>query len=274
VNPIEWKVRSGMMAQFSPRELPSGLGTELAGVVDQLGEGVTDWTVGQDVLGFSVTPAYAELAVCNATDIVPRPGGIPWEIAGGTPVGARTAYRVLDLLELKPGETLLIHAAAGGVGLFATQLALERGAHVIGTASESNHEFLSSIGATPVSYGDGLYDRVLELAPGGVDAVLDASGRGELPLSIGLAGGPDRVITIVAAQQAAELGVRFSGGPGTPVDTGAALTVAVDLLVSGRLELPIWRTHRLADAAAAHAESEAGHLRGKIVLLPDPPSAG
>jgi NADPH:quinone reductase-like Zn-dependent oxidoreductase len=268
VNPIEWKVRSGMMAQFSPRPLPSGLGVELAGVIDRLGDGVTDFTVGQDVLGFAVTPTYAELALCDTTAVVVRPGGISWEVAAGVPVGARTAYRVLDLLGLKSGEMLLIHAAAGGVGVFATQLALERGAHVIGTASEANHEFLTSVGATPVTYGEGLRERVLAVAPDGVDAVLDASGRGELPLSIELAGGPDRVLTIVAAQQAAELGVVFSGGPGVVVDTIAALTEAVDLIVAGRLTLPIWHIYPLAEAGAAHIESERGHGRGKIVLLP------
>ncbi len=173
-----------------------------------------------------------------------------------------------------PARRCSIHAAAGGVGVFATQFAVERGARVIGTASEANQEFLRSIGAVPVVYGDGLRERILELAPEGVDAVLDASGRGELPLSVELAGGPERVVTIAAAQEASQLGVRFSGGPGAVVDTHAALSQAVDLLVADRLQVPIWRTYPLADAAAAHAESERGHLRGKIVLIPDPYSAG
>jgi NADPH:quinone reductase-like Zn-dependent oxidoreductase len=274
VNPIEWKVRSGMMAQVRPLAFPAGLGVELAGVIDQLGDGVTEFGVGEEVLGYAASPAYAELAVCKAGDVVARPGGISWEEGAAIPVGARTAYRVLELLHPGPGETLLIHAAAGGVGIFATQFAIELGARVIGTASEANHEFLRSIGAVPVAYGDGLRERVLEIAPDGVDAVLDASGRGELPLSVELAGGPDRVVTIAAAQEAAQLGVQFSGGPGTVVDTHAALTEAVDLLVAGRIQVPIWRTYPLADAAAAHAESERGHLRGKIVLIPDPYSAG
>jgi NADPH:quinone reductase-like Zn-dependent oxidoreductase len=274
VNPIEWKVRSGMMAQVRPLEFPAGLGVELAGVIDKLGDGVTELGLGEEVLGYASTPAYAELAVCDADHVVARPGGISWEEGAAVPVGARTAYRVLELLNPVPGETLLIHAAAGGVGIFATQFAIERGARVIGTASEANHEFLRSIGAVPVAYGDGLRERVLEIAPDGVDAVLDASGRGELQLSVELAGGPARVVTIAAAQDAAQLGVRFSGGPGAVVDTHAALSHAVDLLVADRLQVPIWRTYSLADAAAAHAESERGHLRGKIVLIPDPYSAG
>jgi NADPH:quinone reductase-like Zn-dependent oxidoreductase len=274
VNPIEWKVRSGLMAQVRPLEFPAGLGVELSGVIDQLGDGVTDLGLGEEVLGYAATPAYAELAVCNADHLVARPGGISWEDGAAIPVGARTAYRVLELLHPVPGETLLIHAAAGGVGIFATQFAIELGARVIGTASEANHEFLRSIGAVPVAYGEGLRERVLEISPDGVDAVLDASGRGELPLSVELAGGPDRVVTIAAAQEASQLGVRFSGGPGAVVDTHAALTQAVDLLVAGRLQVPIWRTYPLADAGAAHAESERAHLRGKIVLTPDPYSAG
>ena len=274
VNPIEWKVRSGMMAQVRPLEFPAGLGVELAGVIDELGDDVTDLGLGEEVLGYAATPAYAELAVCDADNVVARPGGISWEEAAAVPVGARTAYRVLQLLQPAPGETLLVHAAAGGVGIFATQFAIERGARVIGTARTANHEFLRSVGAVPVAYGDGLRERVLEIAPEGVDAVLDASGRGELPLSVELAHGPDRVVTIAAAQEAGNLGVRFSGGPGAVVDTHAALTAATDLLVSGRLTVPIWRTYPLAEAAAAHAESERGHLRGKIVLIPDPYSAG
>lgn len=274
VNPIEWKLRSGMMAQVRQLQFPAGLGVELAGVIDKLGDGVTELGLGEEVLGYASTPAYAELAVCDADDVVARPGGISWEQGAAVPVGARTAYRVLGLLQPAPGETLLIHAAAGGVGIFATQFAIERGARVIGTASEANQEFLRSIGAVPVVYGDGLRERILELAPEGVDAVLDASGRGELPLSVELAGGPERVVTIAAAQEASQLGVRFSGGPGAVVDTHAALSHAVDLLVADRLQVPIWRTYPLADAAAAQAESERGHLRGKIVLIPDPYSAG
>jgi NADPH:quinone reductase-like Zn-dependent oxidoreductase len=269
VNPIEWKLRSGMMASSGQRELPSGLGTELAGVVDELGEDVSGLGVGDQMLGRAVTPAYAELAVCKVDDLVSKPDGISWEVAGGLCIGAQTSYRVLALLDLKPGETLLIHAAAGGVGIFATQVAIARGANVIGTAGAHNQGFLRSIGATPVLYGDGLADRVRAIAPDGVDAVLDCSGRGELPLSIELAGGPERVVTIVSAREAAELGAQFTGGPSArAIDVSGALPEAIELILAGHLEAPVWRAYPLAEAAAAHAESEAGHLRGKIVLVP------
>ena len=269
VNPFETKVRRGLMAQAGPRELPSGLGSELAGVVDQVGEGVTAWAVGDEVLGASTTPAYAELALADPGALVGKPPELDWVTAAAVPIGARTAYRVLEQLHVGAGDVLLIHAAAGAVGLFAIQFATARGATVIGTASDSNHDFVRSLGATPVAYGDGLRERVLAIAPDGVDAVLDASGRGELPLSIELAGGTERVITI-AAPDAAAHGVTFSGGGGggPGVDVSAAIPTAVELIAAGRMQVPIWKTYPLAQAAEAHAESEGGHLRGKIVLLP------
>ena len=267
VNPIECKVRRGAMAEVHPLRLPTGLGSELAGVVDQVGEGVAALQVGDEVLGFSTTPAYAELALADPAALTAKPADLDWATAAGLPIGVRTAYRVLELLHVADGDVLLIHAAAGGVGLFAVQLARARGATVVGTASESNHEFLRSLGATPVTYGDGLGERVRGVAPAGVDAVLDASGRGELPLSIELAGGTERVLTI-AAPDAAKYGVAFSGGAGGPtVDVSSAIPLALELIAAGRLQVPIWKTYPLADAAAAHAESEGGHLRGKIVLL-------
>lgn len=267
VNPYDWKVRRGLMASGADGPVePQGLGVDLAGVVDQVGEGVTAFAVGDEVLGSASTPAYAEQALAVPANLVTRPATIPWEIAGAIGTAGRTAYRVLRQLDVQTGETLLVHGAAGGVGLFADQLALARGVAVIGTAGEGNHEFLRTLGVIPVVYGDGLEDRVRAVAPDGVDAVFDTAGRGALAASVALAGGADRVITI-ADGDARRYGVRFSGGDeGT--DTSGALAEIVDLIVAGALEVPIWRTYPLAEAAAAHAESEAGHVRGKIVLVP------
>jgi NADPH:quinone reductase-like Zn-dependent oxidoreductase len=265
VNPIEWKIRRGMFAQVSPRELPSGLGSDVAGTVEEVGDGVSEFQVGDELLGSSATPSYAELALARPSDLVAKPAEIPWEVAGGLAIAAKTAWRTLAELHVASGETLLIHAAAGGVGVVAVQLARARGARAIGTAGDSNHEFLRSLGATPVTYGDGWEQRVRALAPDGVDAVLDASGRGELPGSIELAGGTERVVTI-AARDAAEHGV-FSSGAQSTVDVSPALAEVVALIAAGKVVIPIWRTYPLAEAAAAHAESEAGHARGKIVLF-------
>jgi NADPH:quinone reductase-like Zn-dependent oxidoreductase len=268
VNPIEYKIRSGFMASRRQIELPAGLGSELSGVVDQVGDGVSEFAIGDEVLGLSQTPAYAELALSDPKQLVRKPANVDWAPAGGVAIAARTSYTVLGLLDLKPGETLLMHAAAGGVGIVASQLARARGARVIGTAREDNHDFLRSIGVEPVTYGDGLADRVRALAPDGVDAVFDASGRGELPVSIELAGGPERVVTI-AAYDSADYNVVFAGPEqAAKFDPHAAISEVVGLLGDGKLELPVWKTYPLADAAAAHRESENGHLRGKIILLP------
>lgn len=264
VNPADWKRRQGLWSS-GPLEEPAGLGYDLAGVIEAVGEGVTSTAVGDEVLGTG-TETYATLALATPGSLANRPSEVPWEVAGAVGVAGRTAYRVLRQLEVGPGDTLLIHAAAGGVGIVATQLAIAWGATVVGTAGRDNQAFVRELGATPVLYGDGLEDRVREVAPDGIDAVLDASGRGELALSVQLAGGPDRVLTI-AASDAAEHGVRFSGGD-EGVDVTDAFPELARRLAAHEVVLPVWRTYPLTEAADAHRASEDGHLRGKIVLLP------
>ncbi|MER5799062.1 NADP-dependent oxidoreductase [Streptomyces sp. RLB3-17] len=266
VNPIDWKILRGYMSQVMPLDLPAGLGSDVAGVVDQVGEGVTAFEVGDEVLGASITPSYAQSALADPAVLVAKPASVPWEVAGSLAGPGITAWEVLNKLKIAKGETLLVHAAAGGVGTFAVQLAVARGARVIGTASESNHEQLRSLGAEPVTYGEGLVDRVRAIAPQGVDAVLDASGRGEIPDSIELAGGPARVLTLVAFD-AADTGIQVHMS--VPGESGAqALRDILSLMEKGRLRVPIWRTFPLAEAADALQVSQAGHLGGKIVLLP------
>ncbi|MET7781324.1 NADP-dependent oxidoreductase [Streptomyces sp. NPDC005388] len=266
VNPIDWKILRGYMSQVMPLDLPAGLGSDVAGVVDQVGAGVTAFEVGDEVLGASITPSYAQSALADPAVLVAKPASVSWEVAGSLAGPGITAWEVLDKLEIAKGETLLVHAAAGGVGTFAVQLAVARGARVIGTASESNHEQLRSLGAEPVTYGEGLVDRVRAIAPQGVDAVLDASGRGEIPDSIALAGGPARVLTLVAFD-AADTGIQVHMS--APGGNGAqALRDILNLMEQGRLRVPIWRTFPLAEAADALQVSQAGHLGGKIVLLP------
>ena len=267
VNPIDGKMLQGLMTNEITLQLPAGLGSDVAGVVDQVGEGVTDLAVGDAVLGSSVTPSFAEYALAAPADLIGKPDDLDWAVASTLAGAGGTAYTALRRLDLQAGQTLLIHAAAGGVGTFAVQLAVAHGVRVIGTASEANHDYLRSIGAVPVSYGDGLEQRVRSVAPDGVDAVLDASGRGEIPLSIQLTGDPHRVLTLVAFD-AADTGIQINvGGAGS--DLGPALRELVGLLEQRRLTVPIWRTYPLAQAAAALDASGAGHLNGKIVLLPD-----
>ncbi|BCJ49524.1 hypothetical protein Asp14428_09990 [Actinoplanes sp. NBRC 14428] len=188
----------------------------------------------------------------------------------GAAANIETATRVLDLLGVREGTTLLLEGAAGGVGTMAVQLAAARGATVIGTASTRNHDFLAGLGATPTTYGPGLAGRVADLAPGGVDAVFDCAGSGSLPDLVALAGGPARVVTIADLDAAAH-GVhqsRTGGGQGADPQSAGALDAAVRLAGQGRLTVPVAAVFPLAEAAVAHELSESGHARGKIVLTP------
>ncbi|MFE1772691.1 NADP-dependent oxidoreductase [Streptomyces sp. NPDC059008] len=273
VNPLDYKRRYGWMEQYYPTTFPAVPGLEFAGVVDAIGAedgGTTDLrpadglAVGDEVFGWTRTGAYAEYAI--AGDIAPKPAELSFAAAATLPVAGETAQRVLDLLGLAAGETLLLHGAAGAVGQVAVQLAVALGATVIGTASPVNHDFLRALGAVPVAYGEGLADRVRAAAPQGVDAVFDAAGHDALPVSITLRGGTtDRIVTI-ADPHAADHGVPFSAG-GTPSEqVVAGLAAQARLAVAGRLTVPVAETFPLADAAKAQELSEAGHVRGKLVI--------
>lgn len=258
VNPIDWKVRRGMMGG----DLPRRTGVEVAGTVDALGEGVSDVAVGDRVFA-SAPGGAAELALSGF--YAPIPPSLDFAAAAGLPVAVETAVRTLDLLGVQSGHTLLINGASGSVGLATVQFAAERGARVIGTASEHNHELLRSFGAEPTTYGSGLVERVHPLAPGGVDRALDAAGGGALPALVELTGAPDRVLTIADYEGAQQTGVRFSGGAGSE-RAWDALRQAGELIEAGRFRLPIARTFPLAEIAEAHRISESGHPGGKLVL--------
>ncbi len=261
VNGIDGTIRSGAAQQMFPTQLPAVLGLEIAGTVDGVGPGVEGLAAGDDVLGFADGGGYAEYAL--ATTVAPKPAELGWTEAAALPVAAETALRVLGLLEVTQGDTLLIHGAAGGVGTVAVQLAVARGAIVIGTASEANHDHLRELGATPVLYGEGLVDRVRAAAPDGVDAVFDAAGRGALPDSIGLRGGTSRIVTI-ADPAAFGLGIPFSGEADR--DAGDLAEVARQA-GDGRLRVTVAETYSLEEAPAAHEAVATGHGRGKVVLL-------
>lgn len=266
VNPLDHKLRSGALSEVFPLELPHIPGVEASGIVEAVGEGVTEVRAGDAVLGRTATGAYAEQALAPATELVVKPLSLSWEEAAALPVAAETAWRALDALRLSEEETLLIHGAAGGVGTLAVQFARSRGIRVVGTASEFNHEYLRGLGAIPVAYGEGVADRVREAVPEGVDAALDAVGKGDaVGVSVELTGGPDRVVTIADGEGAQRHGVRFSSGPSA--QTVTALGAAIALHEAGLLQLPIHREYPLSQAAEAHRASEHGHLTGKIVLV-------
>jgi len=263
INPIDWKLRGGMRGG----ELPQRTGREAAGVVDEVGEGVTDAAPGDEVFGFVADGGgAAQLALLS--DYAPIPGSLDFAGAAGLPVAVETAVRTLDLLGVGAGTTVLINGAAGAVGSSAVQIARERGARVIGTASPSNHDYLRSLGAEPTTYGEGLVDRVRELAPDGVDAALDAAGGGALPALVELTGAPEHVVTVADGEGARETGAGFSGGPGTERAVHALRDIG-SLIEAGKFALPVAHTFPLAEIAEAHRLSETGHVRGKLVLLVD-----
>lgn len=242
--------------------LPVVPGLEIAGTVDAVGPGVDGVGQGDRVAGFADTGGYAELALTSV--FAPVHGTLPAAEAVTVPVAAETATRVLRRLDVRAGETLLVHGATGAVGAFAVQLAVRRGVRVIGTASPQGHDRVAALGATPTTYGPGLVDRVRALAPSGVDAVLDAAGRGALPDSITLRGGTDRIVTI-ADPAASRHGVEHSSAARRDA---SRLAEVLDALARGELTTTVGRVLPLADAARAHELLKAGHAGGKIVLVP------
>lgn len=255
VNPLDWKIRSG-----DDGPLPGFAGFDGAGVIDEVGEGVSEVALGLEVFGLG-TNTVAEHAVLRL--YAAKPVQMSWEEAAAVGVAGETAHRVLGLLGIGPGQTVLVDGGSGGVGVFAVQLAAARGASVIATASEHNHAFLRSLGATPVTYGDGLADRVRAVAPAGLDGVFDAVGKTPIEVLVDLVPEPTQVVSI-ANFTAADSGARVSeGGEGDPA---AALDEISTLYVAGRLQIPIQQTFPFTEAAEAHRLSQAGHVRGKLVL--------
>jgi len=248
---------------MSPTQLPAVLGLEIAGTVDGVGPGVDALAGDDEVLGFADGGGYAEYAL--ATTVAPKPARLDWAAAAALPVAAETALRVLDLLEVMRGDTMLIHGAAGAVGTVAVQIAVARGAAVIGTASKPNHDYLRKLGATPVPYGGGLVDRVRAVAPDGIDAVFDAASQGALPESIELRGGTSRIVTI-ADPDALRLGIPFSDEATRDAD---ALAELARQAADGRLRLTVAQKYSLEEAPVAQAAVATEHGRGKIVLLVD-----
>ncbi|MCF2531865.1 NADP-dependent oxidoreductase [Yinghuangia soli] len=267
VQPADTMLRRGAAPPSMAVPLPVVPGNEFAGVVDQVGDGVTDFSIGSEVLGWSLLGSYAQAVAVPAEQVVAKPAAMAWDVAGVMSASGQTAHRALRELGVGPGDTVLVHAAAGGVGTVAVQLAIAWGASVVGTASEANHDYVRSLGAVPVVYGEGLADRVRAAAPQGVDAAFDAAGRGALDASVELVADRARIATIIDFEGAARLGVAgLRGGPGAR--SRERLGELVDLYEKGALRLHIAHRLPLAEAAAAHRIVENGHGRGKVVLVP------
>ena len=258
VNPVDWRIREGQKLGAHPIELPSGVGLDAAGVVDEVGEGVEEVEVGDHVFGEG-SSTYAEFAVLSAWARMPE--GVTFEEAAGYPSVVETALRIIREVGVQSGQTLLVSGASGGVGSAVLQIARDRGITVIGTAGAANQDYLRSLGAVATTYGEGWVERVRRL--GHVDAALDLAGSGVIRELVELTGDAQRVISI-ADLDAPKSGVRFSGVAGSMPE---ALAEAVGLISRGKLHIPVEKSYTLPEAAAAHIDSQAGHTRGRRVLV-------
>jgi NADPH2:quinone reductase len=270
VNPYDTKVYA---EEGDPARLPIALGSEAAGVLTAVGDGVSAWSVGDDVIGYRVSGAYASDLVVAEAALTAKPPTLGWAEAGGLMLTGATAWHTLVATDVHEGDTVLVHGAAGGVGLPAVQLARLLGARVIGTTSPRNDARLAELGAEPVAYGEGLADRVRRLAPEGVDVALDLVGTDEaMDVSLELVTDRSRIATIANFGRGAREGVRLLGGgpgadPGTEIRDAARSELA-RLAGTGELRVFVGSTYGLAEAAEAHRQIRTGHTTGKLVLLP------
>jgi NADPH:quinone reductase-like Zn-dependent oxidoreductase len=266
INPGEIAIREGYLHDRWPATFPSGEGTDLAGVVRTVGDGVTAFAAGDEVLGWTEERAsHAELVAVPADQLTAKPASVSWEVAGSLFVVALAAYASVQAVAPQAGDTVVVSAAAGGVGSMAVQLAHRTGATVIGLAGEQNHDWLRRHEIVPVTYGDGQADRIREAAHGGVDAFIDTFGGGYVDLAVGLGVDPQRINTIIDYEAVQRLGVQAQG---THAIAGAKpLAEVAGLVADGSLELPVARTYPLDQVREAFTELAERHSHGKIVLL-------
>jgi len=267
INPGEAKIRDGLLHERWPAAFPEGEGSDLAGIVERLGPDVTAVAAGDEVIGWVDTrSSHAEYAVVEAEHLTPKPASLPWEIAGALPVVGFTAWAAVRAVALKPGDTLVVSGAAGGVGSLAVQLARREEATVVGLAGPANHAWLTKHGVIPVSYGDGVADRIREAAPT-TDAFIDTYGGDYIELALDELGvDPARIDTIARFDAAGKYGVKAEGN--AVGASAATLGELAGLVAAGELEVPIAATYPLTQVRDAFAELAKGHTRGKIVLLP------
>ena len=262
INPADVKRREGLTAD---RDLafPAGVGRELAGVIDAVGEGVSRLAVGDEVFGTVPDGALGDRVVTDPANLAIKPSGLDWAVAGGLALVGQTAHDAVASQRITANDTVLVSAAAGGVGVVVCQLARLAGATVVGTAGPANHAFLESLGVIPVLYGEGLVERVREAAPGGITVVFDQQGRATVEAALRLGVRPERINTI--AMDPRELGVERVGRGPADVPTLDALAARV---VDGSIVLPVAATYPLAEVRRAFEHLESGHVRGKIVVVP------
>jgi len=267
INPGEAMIRKGAFADRWPATFPSGQGSDLAGIVEQVGPGVANVAVGDGIIGFTNNrSSQAEFVLVESGQLVPRPANVSWEQAGALFVAGTTACAAVRSVALRAGDTVVVSGAAGGVGSIAVQLARNAGAKVIGLASDANHKWLTDRGVITVTYGDGVEDRIRAASGGKVDAFIDTFGGGYVELALKLGVAPNRIDTIIDFAAAAKHGVKTEGSQ--EAATADVLAQLAGMIAAGRLEIPIAKVYPLADVREAYRELEQRHTRGKIVLEP------
>ena len=266
INPGEAKIRQGLLHSRYPATFPSGEGSDLAGIVTRTGNGVAGFAVGDEVIGYTDNRAsHAEYVVVPEEHLTGRPAAIPWEVAGSLYVAGCTAYAAVRAVALASGDTVVVAGAAGGVGCLTVQLARLAGASVVGLASQGHHDWLRSKGVTPVTYGDGVANRIRAVAPR-TDAFIDTFGAGYVRLALDLGISPNRIDTIANFAAVQEYGVKAEGNAGGA--SASTLAELAGLVAAGKLEVPIAAAFPLEAVRDAYRQLEQGHTRGKIVLIP------
>jgi NADPH:quinone reductase len=267
INPGEAAIRSGAMEEIFPTTFPSGEGSDLAGVVTDIGPDVTEFAVGDEVLGFSFRrTSHATHTAVPVNQLIHKPAELDWEVAGSLYVVGATSYAAVRAVAPQPGETVAVSAAAGGVGSLVVQLLVLAGAQVLGIAGPGNAAWLREHGVIPIAYGDGLAQRLREAAPNGIDAFIDLFGPDYVELAVELGVAPDRIETIISFQKAAEVGAKTEGS--TDASTPEVLTEIAELVSSGKVDLDIAATFALDQVVDAYEVLEQRHTHGKIVLVP------
>jgi NADPH:quinone reductase-like Zn-dependent oxidoreductase len=268
INIGEAKIRQGLVREIFPATFPSGEGSDLAGVIAAVGTNVGGVAVGDEVIGFTDNRAsHAEYVIVEAANLIAKPTEVPWEVAGALFVAGVTGVATVRAVAPSAGEVVVIAGAGGGVGVFAVQLAVRTGARVIALASERHHAWLRERGAIPVAYGDGVTERITEaVGERRVDAFIDLVGNGYVELALSLGVDKDRIDSVVDFPAIAKYGVKGEGG--AVAASAATLTELMEAIVAGEVVVPIQSTYPLEDVRAAFAELEAGHVAGKIVLIP------
>lgn len=270
VNPVDWKVRAGYLDEIMDVTFPAVPGWDVAGVVERVGLDTPEYQVGDEVYGYVRRDwvqggTFAEYVAAPVRTLARKPSTLSFEEAAAVPLAGLTAFQAIRRAGVRDGQTVLVHAAAGGVGAFAVQIARSVGARVIGTASARNHEYLRDLGAEPVEYGDGLADRVRALVPDGIDVVLDFGGDDLVETSKALLADGGVVASIVDAAARDELGGHYVWVRPSTADLDA-LAALID---AGTVKVDVAEVFELADAAAAHEASQTGHVRGKVVVRVD-----